>query len=59
MAFTLDKNKDGLYLLGKKESQEEIPIKLFKEGLSEEVISRITGLSLRKFDQLKKRIPKH
>ncbi len=56
MAITLDKTKDGLYLLGKEEEKEEIALNLLKEGLAEEVISRVTGLSLREVSQLKQRL---
>ncbi|MBC7922431.1 MAG: hypothetical protein H7Z75_15230 [Ferruginibacter sp.] len=57
MAITLDKTKDGLYLLGKEERQEEITLNMLKEGLSEEVISRVTGLSPREVNRLKGGLP--
>ena len=53
MAITLDKTKDGLYQLGKEEEKEEIALNLLKEGLPEEVICRVTGLSLAVVKQLK------
>jgi hypothetical protein len=43
-------------LLGKEEEKEEIALNLLKEGLAEEVISRVTGLSLREVSQLKQRL---
>ncbi len=57
MAVTLDKTKDGLYQLGRQEQQEEIAMNMIKEGLAEEVISRVTGLTLKKISQLKQRLP--
>ena len=45
MAITLDKTKDGLYQLGQQERQEEIALNLLKEGLAEEMIIRVTGLT--------------
>ncbi len=55
MAITLDKTKDGLYQLGQQERQEEIALNLLKEGLAEEMIIRVTGLTAKKIDQLKQR----
>ena len=57
MAITLDKTKDGLYQLGQQERQEEIALNLLKEGLAEEMIIRVTGLTLKQINQLRQRLP--
>jgi hypothetical protein len=56
MAITLDKTKDGLYQLGQQERQEEIALNLLKEGLAEEMIIRVTGLTAKQINQLKQRL---